>query len=57
MTKGIPGRALRACAGDGVAVLTSISHLFLSQCTVPTCYKTITIAPLPKKNPSELLPE
>lgn len=24
MTKGIPGRALRACAGDGGAVLTSM---------------------------------
>ncbi|MCI4377016.1 hypothetical protein PGIGA_G00198560 [Pangasianodon gigas] len=51
----IPGRALRACATELADVLTSIFNLSLSQNTVPTCFKTTTIIPLPKKSPPTCL--
>ncbi len=51
----IPGRALRACATELADVLTSIFNLSLSQSTVPTCFKTTTIVPLPKKSPPNCL--
>ena len=51
----IPGRALRACANELADVFTSIFNLSLRQCTVPTCYKTTTVVPLPKKNPPSCL--
>lgn len=51
----IPGRALRACANELTNVFTSIFNLSLSQRTVPICYKTTTIVPLPKKNPPSCL--
>ncbi|KAK3550137.1 hypothetical protein QTP86_021072 [Hemibagrus guttatus] len=51
----IPGRALRACATELAHVLTSIVNLSLSQSTVPTCFKTTTIALLPKKSPPTCL--
>ncbi|KAK2918358.1 hypothetical protein Q8A73_002729 [Channa argus] len=51
----IPGRALRACANELADVLTSIFKLSLSQCTVPLCFKTTTIVPLPKKSPPTCL--
>uniref|UniRef100_A0A3Q3R856 Uncharacterized protein n=1 Tax=Monopterus albus TaxID=43700 RepID=A0A3Q3R856_MONAL len=47
----IPGRALRARASELAEVLTTIFNLSLSQSTVPTCFKTTTIVPLPKKSP------
>ncbi len=46
----IPVRALRACATELADVLASIFNLSLSQSTVPTCFKTTTIVPLPKKS-------
>ena len=46
----IPGRALRVCSAELAEVLTDIYNLFLSQSSVPTCFKTTTIVPLPKKN-------
>lgn len=46
----IPGRALRTCANELVDVLTSIFNLSLSQCTVPSCFKTTIIVPLSKKS-------
>ncbi|KAK2875601.1 hypothetical protein Q8A73_024029 [Channa argus] len=51
----IPGWALRACANELADVLTSIFNLSLSQCTVPLCFKTTTIVPLPKKSPPTCL--
>ncbi|KAK2920685.1 hypothetical protein Q8A73_000170 [Channa argus] len=51
----IPGRALRACANELADVLTSIFNLSLSQCTVPLCFKTTTIVPLPNKSPPTCL--
>ncbi len=51
----IPGQALRACATELADVLTSIFNLSLSQSTVPTCFKTTTIVPLPKKSPPNCL--
>ncbi len=51
----IPGRALRACATELADVIASIFNLSLSQSTVPTCFKTPTIVPLPKKSPPTCL--
>ncbi len=51
----IPGRALGACATELADVLASIFNLSLSQSTVPTCFKTTTIVPLPKKSPPTCL--
>ncbi|KAK2917255.1 hypothetical protein Q8A73_004001 [Channa argus] len=51
----IPGQALRACANELADVLNSIYNLSLSQCTVPSCFKTMTIVPLPKKSPPTCL--
>ncbi|KAK1792524.1 hypothetical protein P4O66_012462, partial [Electrophorus voltai] len=42
----IPGRVLRECADQLANVLTDIS---LSCTVVPTCFKTTTIVPVPKK--------
>lgn len=47
----IPGGALRACATELAEVLTSLFNLSISQSIVPTCFKTTTIVPLPKKRP------
>ncbi|KAI4905306.1 hypothetical protein NFI96_022731, partial [Prochilodus magdalenae] len=44
-----------ACANELADVFTSIFNLSLRQCTVPTCYKTTTVVPLPKKNPPSCL--
>ncbi|KAI4905615.1 hypothetical protein NFI96_026967, partial [Prochilodus magdalenae] len=45
----------QACANELADVFTSIFNLSLRQCTVPTCYKTTTVVPLPKKNPPSCL--
>ena len=45
---GIPGRVLRACAGQLAEVLTDIFNLSLAQAAVPTCFKTTSIVPVPK---------
>ena len=45
---GVPGRVLRACAGQLAEVLTDIFNLSLAQATVPTCFKTTSIVPVPK---------
>lgn len=46
----IPGRVLKACSAELMDVLTDIFNLSLTQTTVPTCFKSTTIVPLPKKN-------
>ena len=46
----IPGCALRACSSELAKVFTDIFNLSLSMSSVPTCFKTTTIVPFPKKN-------
>ncbi|KAK3537688.1 hypothetical protein QTP70_017909 [Hemibagrus guttatus] len=50
----IPWQALRVCATELADVLTSTFNLSLSQSTVPICFKTTTIVPLPKKSSCNL---
>uniref|UniRef100_A0A8C1PS38 Reverse transcriptase domain-containing protein n=1 Tax=Cyprinus carpio TaxID=7962 RepID=A0A8C1PS38_CYPCA len=45
---GIPGRVLRACAEQLAGVFTDIFNLSLTQATVPTCFKSTSIVPIPK---------
>ncbi|KAK1785609.1 hypothetical protein P4O66_018974 [Electrophorus voltai] len=45
----ILGRVLRECADQLADVLTDIFNIFLSCAVVPTCFKTTTIVPVPKK--------
>ena len=45
---GIPGRVLRACAEQLAGVFTDIFNLSLTQATVPTCFKSTSIVPVPK---------
>ena len=52
---GIPGRVLRDCADQLAPVFTDIFNQSLSQATVPTCFKTSTIIPVPKNNTVEEL--
>ncbi|KAI5615474.1 gastrula zinc finger protein XlCGF28.1-like [Silurus asotus] len=52
---GIPGRVLRACAGQLAQVFTDIFNLSLAQATVPTCLKTTTIVPVPKHSAAKCL--
>uniref|UniRef100_A0A3B4TE14 Reverse transcriptase domain-containing protein n=1 Tax=Seriola dumerili TaxID=41447 RepID=A0A3B4TE14_SERDU len=52
---GIPGRVLRACAGQLAEVLTDIFNLSLDQAAVPTCFKTTSIVPVPKHSKAESL--
>ncbi len=46
----IPGRVLRDCAVELTDVFTDIFNNSLSQAVVPTCFKAITIIPVPKKS-------
>ncbi len=46
----IPGRVLKDCAAQLTDVLTDIFNTSLSQVVVPTCLKSTTIIPLPKKS-------
>ncbi|KAK1787377.1 hypothetical protein P4O66_002869 [Electrophorus voltai] len=46
----IPGRVLRECADQLADVLTDIFNISLSCIVVPTCFKTTTIVPVPKKS-------
>ncbi|KAK1805357.1 hypothetical protein P4O66_019188 [Electrophorus voltai] len=45
----IPGHVLRECADQFADVLTDIFNIFLSCAVVPTCFKTTTVVPVPKK--------
>ncbi len=51
----IPGRVLRDCAEQLTDVLTDIFNTSLSQAVVPTCLKSTTITPVPKKSPVSCL--
>ncbi|KAI4903970.1 hypothetical protein NFI96_014999 [Prochilodus magdalenae] len=44
---GIPGRVLKACASQLASTFTDIFNLSLAQSTVPVCFKTTTIIPIP----------
>ncbi|KAI4893066.1 hypothetical protein NFI96_005396 [Prochilodus magdalenae] len=46
----IPGRALKVCSSELAGVLVDIFNLSLAQSSVPSCFKTTTIGPLPKKS-------
>ncbi|KAI5614992.1 gastrula zinc finger protein XlCGF28.1-like [Silurus asotus] len=46
----IPGRVLRECAEQLADVFTDIFNISLSSATVPSCLKTTTIIPVPKKS-------
>ncbi|KAK3554578.1 hypothetical protein QTP70_025534, partial [Hemibagrus guttatus] len=47
----IPGSVLRECAEQLADVFTDIFNISLSSAVVPTCLKTTTIIPMPKKSP------
>ncbi|KAK3534019.1 hypothetical protein QTP86_000530 [Hemibagrus guttatus] len=51
----IPGRVLRECAEQLADVSTDIFNISLSSAVVPTCLKTTTIIPVPKKSPVSCL--
>ncbi|KAK3574354.1 hypothetical protein QTP86_005145 [Hemibagrus guttatus] len=46
----IPGRVLKECAEQLADVFTDILNISLSSAIVPTCLKTTTIIPMPKKS-------
>ena len=46
---GLPGRVLRACADQLTSVFTDIFNLSLSESVIPTCFKQMTMVPVPKK--------
>ncbi|KAI7804208.1 putative RNA-directed DNA polymerase from mobile element jockey-like [Triplophysa rosa] len=47
---GVSGQVLRDCAGQLAGVFTKIFNQCISQAVVPSCLKTFTIIPIPKKN-------
>uniref|UniRef100_A0A669BZP0 Reverse transcriptase domain-containing protein n=1 Tax=Oreochromis niloticus TaxID=8128 RepID=A0A669BZP0_ORENI len=47
---GVAGRVLKACADQLAEVFTTIFNLSLLQSVVPSCLKSATIVPVPKKN-------
>ncbi len=51
----IPGRVLKDCAEQLTDVLTDIFNTLLSQAVIPTCLKSTTIIPVPKKSPVSCL--
>ncbi len=51
----IPGRVLKDCAEQLTDVRTDIFNTSLSQAVIPTCLKSTTIIPVPKKSPVSCL--
>ncbi|KAK1798910.1 hypothetical protein P4O66_007179 [Electrophorus voltai] len=51
----VPGCVLRACAEQLAQVFTDIFNLSLAQAAVPTCWKTSTITPVPKRSSAAYL--
>ena len=47
---GVPGKVLRDCADQLAGVFTNIFSQSLSQAVIPSCLKTSTIIPVPKKS-------
>ncbi len=50
---GVPGRVLNYCADQLTGVFTRIFNTSLLQATVPSCLKSSTIIPVPKKTASK----
>ncbi|XP_072771248.1 uncharacterized protein [Nerophis lumbriciformis] len=48
---GVPGKVLRTCAHQLAPPLTRIFNLSLAQAVIPSCLKSSTIIPVPKKSP------
>ena len=46
----IPGHAIRVCSSELTDVLADIYNVSLTQASVPTCFKSTTIVPFPKKS-------
>ncbi|KAK3535226.1 hypothetical protein QTP70_004775 [Hemibagrus guttatus] len=51
----IPGRVLRECEEQLADVFSDIFNISLSSAVIPTCLKTTTIIPMPKKSPVSCL--
>ncbi len=51
----IPGHVLKDCAAQLTDVLTDIFNTSLSQAVIPTCLKSTTMIPVPKKSPVSCL--
>ena len=52
---GVPGKVLKACANQLSQVFTDIFNLSLEQAVIPSCLKSATIIPIPKKSPTTSL--
>ena len=52
---GVPGKVLRACANQLSHIFCRIFNLSLAQAVIPTCLKSATIIPVPKKTPTTSL--
>ena len=52
---GVSGRVLKDCADQLAGIFTKIFNLSLTQSAVPSCLKTSTVIPLPKKSPTTSL--
>uniref|UniRef100_A0A669EHA4 Reverse transcriptase domain-containing protein n=1 Tax=Oreochromis niloticus TaxID=8128 RepID=A0A669EHA4_ORENI len=48
---GVPGKVLRACAHQLTLIFTRLFNLSLDQAAIPSCLKSATIIPVPKKSP------
>jgi hypothetical protein len=46
---GLPGCVLKACADQLSSVFTDIFTLSLTESVIPTCFKQVTIVPMPKE--------
>ena len=46
---GLPGCVLKACADQLSSVFTDIFTLSLTESVIPTCFKQVTIVPVPKE--------
>lgn len=52
---GVPGKVLKACADQLAQVFTDIFNRSLDEAIIPTCLKSATIIPVPKKSPAASL--
>lgn len=48
---GVPGKVLRACTHQLTLIFTRLFNLSLDQAAIPSCLKSATIIPVPKKSP------
>lgn len=47
---GVSDHKLRVCADQLVGVFTDLFNLSLQQAAIPSCFKSTTIVPIPKKS-------